>query len=35
LYNNPNILAKDSRLKKGGQSLGYRDLLAVVSLALA
>jgi len=35
LYNNPNTIAKDSRLKKGGQLLGHKDLLAIAGLAPA
>jgi len=34
LYNSSNILAKDSRLKRWGGLLGYRDLLAVIGLVL-
>ena len=35
LYNNPDTLAEDSHLKRGGQLLGYRDIPAVSGLVPA
>ena len=35
LYNIPDTLAEDSRLRRGGQLLGYRDIPTVSNLVLA
>ena len=35
LYNSLNTITKDSHLRRGGQLLGRKDLLAVTGLALA